>query len=313
MEKSKLDQFFSHPTYSIILAIVVNMLWGCAFPFIKVGYELFAIDTANTSSIFVFAGTRFTISGCIVLLCASIAQRKPLLLPLQKSSLKVVGVALLQTSFQYAMYYSAVALLTGKVGSLLNTTSSFMAVIAAHFIYGQSDRMTRRKALGCLVGFAGVSLACLSPDNDFTPLGAVLMLIASLAFTFSGPANKAVCKQFSGFLVTGYNLAIGGAVLLCLGLATGGSISVANPLAYLDLAALCFISCAGYLMNAFLMKNNPVSRIGIFGMCIPITTNIICALIFPESYSFGGVDFVAILLVCLGIYFVNKPKKEVTV
>ncbi len=313
MEKSKLDQFFSHPVASVLLAITVNMLWGCAFPFIKVGYELFTIDTANTSSIFVFAGTRFTTSGLIVLIGASLVKRKPLLLPLQKSSLKVVGVGLLQTSFQYAMYYSAVALLAGKVGSLLNTSGSFFAVIIAHFLYGEKDRMTKRKALGCVIGCLGVTLACSSPDNGFTLLGAALMLVSTLAFAFSGPANKAVCKEFDGFLVTGYNLTIGGVVLLALGLSTGGSIAVTSPLAYLDLAALCFISCVGFTLNAFLMKNNPVSRIGIFGMCIPITTNIICAIMFPESYSFGGLDFVAILLVCLGIYFVNKPKKEVTV
>ncbi len=313
MEKSKLDQFFSHPVASILLAMTVNMLWGCAFPFIKIGYELFTVDTANVSNILVFAGTRFTTSGLIVLLGASIVRRKLLLLPLKKSSLKVVGVGLLQTSFQYAFYYSSVAYLTGKVGSLLNTSASFFAVILAHFLYGDKDRLTKRKALGCLVGFLGVVLACSSPDNGFTMLGAVLMLISTTALAFSGPANKAVCKEFDGFLVTGYNLFIGGLVLLALGFGTGGSITVASPFAYLDLAALCFISCVGFTLNAFLMKNNPVSRIGIFGMCIPITTNIICAIMFPETYSFGGFDFIAILLVCLGIYFVNKPKKEVTV
>ncbi len=310
-ETSKLDRFFSHPVASIVLAIAVNMLWGCAFPFIKLGYELFAIDTSNVSSIFVFAGTRFTISGLLVLVITSIVTRTPQLLPRKKSSLKVIGVALLQTSFQYAFYYSAVSMLTGKVGSLLNSSSSFLAVILAHFIYGQSDRMTKRKGLGCLVGFAGVTLACLSPDNGFTLLGAVLMIIASLAFTLSGPANKAVCREFSGFLVTGYNLAVGGVVLLILGLATGGSLSVASPFAYLDLLALCFISCVGYTMNAFLMKNNPISRIGIFGMCIPITTNLLSAVLFPETSSFGALDFLAIFLVCGGIYLVNKPKKGV--
>ncbi len=311
MEKSKLDQFFSHPVACILLAIGVNMLWGCAFPFIKIGYELFAVDTSNVSSIMVFAGTRFTTSGLIVLVVASIFQRKPLLLPFKKSSLKVLGVALLQTSFQYAFYYTAVSMLTGKVGSLLNTTSSFLAVILAHFFYGQSDRMTKRKAAGCLVGFAGVTLACLSPDNGFTLLGAAFMLIASFAFALSGPANKAVCKEFDGFMVTGYNLGFGGLVLLTLGLSTGGSLSVASPFAYLDLTALCFISCVGYLLNAFLMKNNPVSRIGIFSMCIPITTNLISAVLYPETTQFGVVDILAISLVCGGIYLVNKPKKGV--
>ena len=43
MQKSKLDQFFSIPAAAVLMAIVCNVLWGSAFPFIKLGYRLFAI------------------------------------------------------------------------------------------------------------------------------------------------------------------------------------------------------------------------------------------------------------------------------
>ncbi len=313
MEKSKVDQFFAKPMHAIMLAMVVNMLWGCAFPFIKVGYELFSIDTSTVSSIFVFAGTRFFISGILVLFVGSLLNKRVLLLPLKKSSLKVLGLGLWQTGFQYACYYSAVALLTGKIGSLVNSSSCFFAVLLAHFLYGNADRITARKALGCALGCVGVTLACLSPDNGFTLLGAVLMLVSAFALALSGPMNKSICKEFNGFLVTGWNLGFGGLVLLLIGLATGGSITVTSPLAYADLFALCFISSVGFTLNAFLMKNNPISRIGVFGMCIPITTNILSVIIFPETTTFGVADFIAIILVCAGIYFVNKPKKEAVV
>ena len=46
MQKSKLDQFFSIPAAAVLMAIVCNVLWGSAFPFIKLGYRLFAIDSA---------------------------------------------------------------------------------------------------------------------------------------------------------------------------------------------------------------------------------------------------------------------------
>ncbi len=313
MEKSTIDKLFSHPVGSIALAIGVHMLWGCAFPFIKVGYELFGIASNDLGTILIFAGVRFGLSGLIVLLLASIAQRKLLLLPLRKSSLKIVGLALLQTSVQYAFFYAAAMLLTGKVGSLLIASSSFMAVILAHCLYGSAERVTARKALGCLVGFSGVTIACLSPDNGFTLLGAVFMLIAALALALSGPVNKIVCREFNGFLVAGYNLGLGGLALILLGLLCGGSLALvgAGGLAYLDLAALCFIACGGHTINTFLMKNNPVSRVAVFAMCIPVTTNIVSAIIFPETATFDALDFVAIFLVCSGIYFVNKPKKEV--
>ena len=42
-------------------------MWGSAFPFIKLGYRLFAIDTADTVSILCFAGARFMLGSVLVL------------------------------------------------------------------------------------------------------------------------------------------------------------------------------------------------------------------------------------------------------
>ena len=45
---SKLDAFFSNPTAAVCMAVLCNVLWGSAFPFIKMGYRLFAIEAADT-------------------------------------------------------------------------------------------------------------------------------------------------------------------------------------------------------------------------------------------------------------------------
>ena len=41
---SRLDAFFGNPAAAVGMAVVCNVLWGSAFPFIKMGYRLFAID-----------------------------------------------------------------------------------------------------------------------------------------------------------------------------------------------------------------------------------------------------------------------------
>ena len=41
----KLDKIFGTPLFAVLLAIFCNVLWGSAFPFIKMGYRLFAIDS----------------------------------------------------------------------------------------------------------------------------------------------------------------------------------------------------------------------------------------------------------------------------
>ncbi len=55
---TKLDKIFGTPVCAVLLAILCNVLWGSAFPFIKLGYRLFSIDPANTASIFCFAGVQ---------------------------------------------------------------------------------------------------------------------------------------------------------------------------------------------------------------------------------------------------------------
>ena len=70
----KLDRIFGTPVYAVLLAIFCNVLWGSAFPFIKMGYRLFAIDSANTASIFCFAGVRFMLGSFLVLLGSVLLQ-----------------------------------------------------------------------------------------------------------------------------------------------------------------------------------------------------------------------------------------------
>lgn len=154
-ETSRLDAFFAVPAVAVAMAIVCNMLWGAAFPFIKMGYRLFAIDAADTLSILCFAGVRFMLGAVLVWICGAALERKPLPMPRGRVLAECCALGLWQTTAQYFFYYSAVALLTGALGGILNSTQSFLGVILAHFLYGKADRMTPRKAVGCALGFGG--------------------------------------------------------------------------------------------------------------------------------------------------------------
>ena len=157
----KLDQIFSTPVCAVLLAIFCNVLWGSAFPFIKLGYRLFSIDSGNTASIFCFAGVRFMLGSFLVLLGSVLLQNRVPRFPRGKVAAECCALGLWQTTTQYAFYYIAVAMLTGAFGGILNSTQSFLGVIFAHFLYGNADRMTPAKLLGCVLGFAGVLIGCL--------------------------------------------------------------------------------------------------------------------------------------------------------
>lgn len=306
MKSSKLDQWFSIPAVAVGMAIFCNVVWGTAFPFIKMGYRLFAIDSADTASIMCFAGVRFMIGGLLVFIFGSLLQGKILPMPKGKLFLASAGLGLWQTTLQYAFYYSAVALLTGSMGGILNSTQSFMGVILAHFIYGAADRINAPKALGCILGFGGVLVVTLGNHGSGSPLGIFSMLAASAVMAASGPMNKALGKVANSFSVCVINLGIGGLAMLLIGLALGGSLSPQSPAALPVLIYLAFVSGAGYLLWQLLMKNNPVSQISMFGLIIPIVNVLLSALLNGEPL-FEWNYLVALALVGVGIWLVNRP------
>ena len=324
---SRLDAFFGNPAAAVGMAVVCNVLWGSAFPFIKMGYRLFAIDATDTASIMCFAGVRFMLSALLVYAGGAALRRGPLPMPKGKNLLSCCGLGLWQTAAQYTFYYSAVALLTGAMGGILNSTQSFMGVILEEL--GQpcimniwtgdglkdipADRMTPRKAIGCALGFSGVLVATLGNHGSGSPAGVAYMLIASVIFALAGPWNKAVTQKVDSFTVSCLNLGVGGAALLVIGLVLGGSLHPQSFGAVPVLLFLAFISGAGYVIWALLMKNNPVSRIAVFGLIIPIMNVLLSAILNGEPL-FEWQYLAALVLVCGGIYLVNRPaagkKKE---
>ena len=205
-QKSKLDKFFSNPAAAVAMAVLCNILWGSALPFIKMGYRMFAIDSSDTATILCFAGVRFMMGAALVWLAGLALNRRPLPMPRGKQLAVCCGLGLWQTAAQYFFYYSAAALLTGAMGGIINSTQSFMGVIVAHFLYGNADRMTPRKALGCVLGFGGVLFATLGNYGSGSAKGILYMLLASAIFSLAGPWNKAAAKKTDSFTVSVLNL-----------------------------------------------------------------------------------------------------------
>lgn len=310
-EKSRLDAFFAVPAVVVAMAILCNMLWGSAFPFIKMGYRLFAIDAADTPAILCFAGIRFMLGALLVWVCGTALEHRPLPMPRGAVLAQCCGLGLWQTAAQYFFYYTAVALLTGAMGGILNSTQSFLGVILAHFLYGKADRMTSRKALGCVLGFGGVLVVTLGNHGGGSVTGMAFMLIASLIFSFAGPWNKAVTRKADSFSVCCLNLGVGGLALALVGFALGGSLHPQSGAAVPVLLFLAFISGAGYVLWALLMKNNPVSRISVFGLIIPVMNVLLSALLNGEPL-FQWNYLIALVLVCGGIFLVNRAPQAPT-
>ena len=280
---AKLDAIFGTPLFAVLLAIGCNVLWGSAFPFIKMGYRLFAIETSDTASILCFAGVRFMLGSLLVLAGSLILEGKLPQPPCGKVLGECCALGLWQTTAQYAFF--------------------------AHFLYGDADRMTPAKTLGCVLGFAGVLIGTIGNHGGGSAWGVFCMLLATVIFTLSGPWNKSVTKKADSFAVCFLNLFVGGLALLLIGLALGGSLHPQSALGLPVLLYLAFICGAGYVIWALLMKNNPVSRIAIFGFVNPVVNVLLSALLNGEPL-FRWQYLGALVFVCVGIWLVNKAPAQ---
>lgn len=304
--------FFQKNINIIICCIFCTALWGSAFPCVKLGYELFNISVDDIFSKILFAGWRFFLAGIIVLLITACIQKK--FPKLKKEAIKsVVILGFIQTTLEYIFFYIGLSYASGFKGAILNPTSTFMMVILAHFFY-KDDKLTFRKTLGCIVGFLGIIIVNLSGDvnSQSSFLGEGCLIISALAFAIGSIISKEATKiESNPMIVTGYQLLIGGFILIVFGLIGGGKLHVTSTPAFMLFLYLALLSSIAFSLWTTLFKYNPVSKVSIFNFLTPIFGTILSALILSEDV-FNLKNISALILVCFGIYIVNKPKTKNT-
>ena len=118
----------------ILLAGVCCLLWGSAFPCIKLGYKFFRIESGETTSQILFAGTRFAIAGAMVIITFSIINRK-FIKP--SSPGKIATLSVFQTILQYVTFYIGLAHTTGVQSSIINGSAVFITILISCLIFKQ--------------------------------------------------------------------------------------------------------------------------------------------------------------------------------
>lgn len=312
------EKFLSKPINACIAAIICCALWGSAFPFIKIGYLLFEIQGADYYTQILFAGIRFTLAGVLTVIFGSIVSKK-ILLPKKSSIIKIPVLSLFQTVFQYIFFYIGLAHTTGTKASVINSVSVFFAVIISAVIFRQ-DRLTLKKAAGCIIGFAGVVIinfsAAGSLDFDFGILGDGFIVLSSLSYAFSSVFLKKFSRSENTVVLSGYQFFFGGIVMIIVGLIFGGNISVFSFKGALLIIYLAFVSAAAYTLWGLLLKYNNVSKVAVFGFMTPVFGCILSALFLKEAMTQTVVQvIISLIFVCAGIYLVNikgnrKKQKE---
>lgn len=293
-----------------LIACFCCFLWGSASPSIKGGYLLFQIAADDSFSQILFAGCRFVLAGLLALILGSIGQGK-VLWPKKGSGGMIFRLCLLQTVMQYFFFYIGMAHTTGVKGSIMNGSSHFIAILLACLVY-HYEKLTPKKLAGCIIGFAGVVVINLHPGGfggGIHVKGEGFIMMAALSYAFSSIYIKKYSQHENPVVLSGYQFILGGLIMIVVSVCAGGRLHPVSGWAFALLLYMAFLSAAAYSLWGILLKYNPVGKVSIFGLTNPIFGALLSALILGERSQISVMQvLLALLLVCGGIYLVNREK-----
>lgn len=288
----------------VALAVLATFLWGSAFPSVKLGYQIFQIQGDDIGSKLLFAGIRFAAAGLMVLaVLGAQSRQKPL--PEKGTFKQLLALGILQTAIQYYFFYVGLAHTTGAKGSIINSFTAFFPVLLVPFFF-KNDRLSVKKILGCAVGLSGIVLINMQGGSlgGFAWNGEGFIVLAALSQSLASIYSKKLAQSMNVMLIAGYQLLLGGGLLLIFGYAGNGTLKFQSS-GLLLLLYMAVLSAVAFSVWTWLLSHYQVSSISIYNLLIPVFGTLLSGLLLKENV-FTAVNMASIILVCGGIVAVNR-------
>lgn len=311
IQKNKLGfrHYLTNKYWVISIALFCAVLWGSAFPVLKVSYKELGIAAGDRSAIIVLAGLRFFLAGVFIFAMLIFGLRQS-----PKVKLKMLPqfflLGLLQISLMYFFFYNGLAHTSGMKGAVLSSATIFFVVILAHFVY-QNDRLDLRKIFGLIAGFTGIILIN-SGENftfDFSWQGEGFMIISGLVGAFGTLLAKRMSKEVHPFVLTAWQMLLGSLMLIAVGLpGLKPQAMVFTNTALILLIYSGFLSATAFSLWNAILKYNKAGEISVFKFMTPVSGAVLSAIFIPGEQLTLHMLW-ALLLVALGVIVVNYQKQ----
>lgn len=295
-------------TIACAAAVLCTMLWGTAFPFIKLGYRAFGVEEGDLGASLLFAGLRFSLAGVLLLLFSTVKNRR-FSLPEQGSLTAVLLLGGVQTFGQYLFTYIGIGYTTGANTSVITACASFLTVLGAA-VFFRNERLTVLKIAGCALGFGGVLI--MNGTGGFalqTLLGDVLIFVSTVFAAGGNIIAKKVAAGRDPVNITAWQLLFGGAGLSVLGGVLGGRLSLHNGQGLLILLWLALVSAVAFSLWTALLKLHPAGRISVFNLLVPVFGTLLSGVLLGENV-FRAELLLSLLMIASGIVLVNWEKRS---
>ena len=289
-----------------ILPLIPMILWGSLFPFVKIGYEAFSINTDSVPDILVFAAMRFIVCGIIVSAIAMI-RRDSLSDNRVKGIASVVLMGLFSIVLHYAFTYIGLTMTDSSKTALLKQLGSLFYICFA-FLFIKGEHFSIYKIVGAILGFGGIIAINFTGGALSFAIGDVLIILASVCSVISTILSKNCVRNISPFWITGISQLFGGAALLIAGLIMRGTVPVFNVKAFFTFAYICTASIIAYVLFTYVQKNTTNSKLLIIKFAEPLFACGFGAILLGENIL-KLQYLIAFVLISAGIFVGSKSKK----
>ncbi len=262
----------------------VCVLWGTTYLGIAI-----AIETLPT---FLFAGTRYTAAGVILLTISLLAGQR---LPERRSdwlNLALIGLLLVGVG-NLAVVWAEHFLPSSFAALLVALAPFWMAILES--LRTDGERLTPRKLTGLIIGFAGVAIL-VAPRLRGGTLAASFLLgvgalqCGSIAWNLGSIRSKYhLSKTLSPLIAASLQMISGGVVLSVIGLSRGEAarfeFSNRSLLAFLYL--MIFGSIVAYAAYVYALSHLKTSLVSTYAYVNPVVAVILGWLVLHEPIGWN--------------------------
>ncbi|WP_160676431.1 DMT family transporter [Clostridium sp. C8-1-8] len=300
------EKIFTNKKYIVLFAILCTFLWGSAYPAIKLGYEVFSIQSNDSFLKLIFAGYRF-LAAAVILMIIQKSMGKSIM-PKSLSDLKSFALlGAIYTLMQYVFLYIGMANTSGMKSSILGALGSFMNIIFVHFIY-KDDKLSTKKIIGCIIGFSAIVILNIEGNgisSSFKLMGEGFLIFSALMGSIGSIYNKSLVRNNDVFVTTAWQLIFGSIMLIFIGISGGRTLPIVSVKAGALLLYMSLISSVALVLWSTLYKYNKIGNITVYNFLTPIFGTILSAVLLREKI-FDIKNLIALLLACTGIWIVNR-------
>ena len=281
------------------------MLWGSLFPFIKIGYKVFNINTGNVADILMFAALRFSVCGAIVCIIAYFSKSE-IAKPKMRNILNICIMGIFAIVLHYGFTYVGLSTTDSSKTAILKQLAPLLYACLS-FLFIKAENFSAAKIIGALCGFCGIIVINTGTSFYGFSLGDILIISASICTVISMIISGKSAKGISPLWITGISQLFGGVVLLIVSLLFGGKIPSFTINSALVFAYICTASIIGYTLFYYVQRTAELSRLFIVKFAEPLFACLFGAILLGEDI-FKPQYIIAFVLISVGIILGNFKK-----